>query len=556
MNADPEFPLIDRYLDGTANEQESAALVRAVEADPDVLAALCQTADIEAGLRLHLATPEQRRATIPRLVPLWHWRRAGKWMAATAAAAALIVSAAVVLQPELPVGTGRGSMELASGMTVKRLKNGASGRMTPAQAPPSLQNSGPMEVVEFPVHPQWLSEMTHARPASAFINDSGSWPFAGRFEIPVEGAAGQLVHLTAKFSNVTPEDRTRSDDYLVWYLRACGVTFPPGASAQWLQGKDSFVAVNTSNNVERITGIQQDPARMGAKNVIVYSEVWCVPEGMVTPPVLQKERVLNASEVNSLPETISSSHGAAVRRCRQPGLMALSETQCRFLLRGYLDIRFQDWAEVQAHLQLNQWRVADHVVISGLAGPRPDGERPSTAPELKNAELEFELTMAGGEAAVLHLGRKSDGTEWILVLRVSIGNIQYPLGSEPDFTLGNIPGVMKFDQQTLTVKAGSPVRVFHKNDACPLMHNFVLVKPGSAGDVGALADGMLTDPGALAKHYFPASPDIIVTGTRLLKRGDSEEIIFNAPTEPGDYPYLCTFPGHWRLQQGILRVEP
>mgnify|MGYP006097013119 FL=1 len=24
---------------------------------------------------------------------------------------------------------------------------------------------------------------------------------------------------------------------------------------------------------------------------------------------------------------------------------------------------------------------------------------------------------------------------------------------------------------------------------------------------------------------------------------------------PGDGPYICTFPGHWRAMQGVLRVR-
>jgi azurin len=29
-----------------------------------------------------------------------------------------------------------------------------------------------------------------------------------------------------------------------------------------------------------------------------------------------------------------------------------------------------------------------------------------------------------------------------------------------------------------------------------------------------------------------------------------------APTAPGDYDYICSFPGHAALMKGVLRVEP
>ena len=32
-------------------------------------------------------------------------------------------------------------------------------------------------------------------------------------------------------------------------------------------------------------------------------------------------------------------------------------------------------------------------------------------------------------------------------------------------------------------------------------------------------------------------------------------IHFEAPAQPGIYPYLCTFPGHWRIMNGQLKVE-
>jgi azurin len=32
-------------------------------------------------------------------------------------------------------------------------------------------------------------------------------------------------------------------------------------------------------------------------------------------------------------------------------------------------------------------------------------------------------------------------------------------------------------------------------------------------------------------------------------------IHFDAPKEKGDYPYLCTFPGHWMVMNGVMKVE-
>ncbi|RYD35452.1 MAG: hypothetical protein EOP86_08445 [Verrucomicrobiaceae bacterium] len=127
---------------------------------------------------------------------------------------------------------------------------------------------------------------------------------------------------------------------------------------------------------------------------------------------------------------------------------------------------------------------------------------------------------------------------------------------EAKIELGVIPAAMKFDKPTLTVKPGQKVTLLFKNARCPLQHNFLLVKPGKLNEVGGLGDKMLTDPQAVAKHYIPSSPEIIAHSSKLIGIGQSDLIQFTAPTEPGDYPYLCTFPAHWRLMNGVLKVAP
>ena len=109
--------------------------------------------------------------------------------------------------------------------------------------------------------------------------------------------------------------------------------------------------------------------------------------------------------------------------------------------------------------------------------------------------------------------------------------------------------------KTFTVKAGEKVKVTLENKATvPQPHNLIIAKPGTLMKVGALANGMLTDPQAMAKNYVPESTDIL-HHTKLVQPGQSESLEFEAPAEPGDYPYLCTFPGHWMLMQGVMKVE-
>jgi azurin len=52
----------------------------------------------------------------------------------------------------------------------------------------------------------------------------------------------------------------------------------------------------------------------------------------------------------------------------------------------------------------------------------------------------------------------------------------------------------------------------------------------------------------------PDSDDVLYH-TALTLPEASDTIFFTAPTKPGDYDYICSFPGHAQLMKGILRVE-
>jgi azurin len=52
----------------------------------------------------------------------------------------------------------------------------------------------------------------------------------------------------------------------------------------------------------------------------------------------------------------------------------------------------------------------------------------------------------------------------------------------------------------------------------------------------------------------PESKDILWS-SKLIDHGKEQVIEFTAPTKPGDYPYVCTFPGHHMLMRGMLHVR-
>jgi azurin len=114
-----------------------------------------------------------------------------------------------------------------------------------------------------------------------------------------------------------------------------------------------------------------------------------------------------------------------------------------------------------------------------------------------------------------------------------------------------------YDKTDLTVKVGAKVKLTLNNtgSVAPQPHNFLLAKPGKLDAVGMQANAMLTDPKAMEKGYIPeASKEDILAHTKLVQPGQTDVLEFTAPTEAGDYPYLCTFPGHWLLMRGVLHV--
>jgi azurin len=121
----------------------------------------------------------------------------------------------------------------------------------------------------------------------------------------------------------------------------------------------------------------------------------------------------------------------------------------------------------------------------------------------------------------------------------------------------NATNAFGYDKTDLTVKAGQKVKLTMNNTGsiAPQPHNFILVKPGKEMAVGAQANAMMTDPTAMAKSYIPdASKDDIIAHTKLVMPNGTETIEFTAPAEAGDYPYLCSFPGHWLLMKGVMHI--
>jgi len=116
--------------------------------------------------------------------------------------------------------------------------------------------------------------------------------------------------------------------------------------------------------------------------------------------------------------------------------------------------------------------------------------------------------------------------------------------------IGTLIEKMSFDLKEFTVPAGAKIDLTFSNpDFLP--HNFVLVQKDAADEVGEAA--MALGAAGFELQFIPQS-DKILAHTKMLDHGTEEKITFTAPTEPGNYPYVCTFPGHHLVMRGIMKV--
>lgn len=115
-----------------------------------------------------------------------------------------------------------------------------------------------------------------------------------------------------------------------------------------------------------------------------------------------------------------------------------------------------------------------------------------------------------------------------------------------------VPNVMKYNKTLITVKAGQKVTI-NLDNPDGMQHNMVIIKPGTTQKVGAAADALAANPKGADLQYVPRMPEVL-NFIKLLLPGEEGTMVFTAPTTPGDYPFICTFPGHWRIMNGIIRV--
>lgn len=115
---------------------------------------------------------------------------------------------------------------------------------------------------------------------------------------------------------------------------------------------------------------------------------------------------------------------------------------------------------------------------------------------------------------------------------------------------------LKFNLDEIRAKPGERLSVTLVNTGTmpkfSMGHNWLLLALGVDPEafVTVAAEAPTTD-------YVPASrQDDILAATKLLGPKEQDTVTFDAPTTPGRYDFLCSFPGHFQVgMRGVLIVE-
>lgn len=111
---------------------------------------------------------------------------------------------------------------------------------------------------------------------------------------------------------------------------------------------------------------------------------------------------------------------------------------------------------------------------------------------------------------------------------------------------------MRYDLPYFAVEAGRPVQLVLQNEDL-MPHNLVITTPESLQDVAQAGLAVGPRGGWQGKPYVPESPQVLFA-TGMVQPHQQERLTFDAPSEPGEYPYVCTFPQHWYRMYGVMVV--
>lgn len=115
---------------------------------------------------------------------------------------------------------------------------------------------------------------------------------------------------------------------------------------------------------------------------------------------------------------------------------------------------------------------------------------------------------------------------------------------------------MKYDVTEIDASPGQEIKIVLTTESklpkVAMAHNVVVLKQDT--DLKAFVNAASTKRD---NEFIPSKfTDQIIAHTALAGGGETVEITFTVPEETGNYPYICSFPGHFMAgMKGTLIVE-
>ncbi len=180
---------------------------------------------------------------------------------------------------------------------------------------------------------------------------------------------------------------------------------------------------------------------------------------------------------------------------------------------------------------------------------------------LAHFQREFDSEVQEGDIALQdHLNPVRYRNIWLRPLRVDPDQAGTAPPAKPQpksaarvVRIKTLTAQMKYDVENFTVRPGENVEVVLENGD-DLPHNLVFCQPGT--DTMALSLKQMENLDAALKRDWVPDDKRVWLHSKMLNPHQTESLRFDAPEKAGEYPYVCTFPGHAMTMRGIMKVMP
>ena len=116
--------------------------------------------------------------------------------------------------------------------------------------------------------------------------------------------------------------------------------------------------------------------------------------------------------------------------------------------------------------------------------------------------------------------------------------------------MGKNMSEMKFNKKVIRVPSEKNITVALTNEStdATMPHNIVFIQKGYANDVG---QGGLSHKN---NAYVNPNDENVIAHSGLTQIGETTYFSFKTP-KPGNYEFICSYPGHWGLMKGEFITE-